>query len=134
MQTPLDMSEIIWPLASADLATQIIEFIAKVAGNNQKDVVTGANEVTKALNKNRASLVILTADTKPVEILMHLPLLCEDKNVPYVWIPSSQALGRAAGISRPAIAVAIRAVEPSERSTAFGKEVQAIRTQIEQIH
>ena len=46
----------------------------------------GANETTKALNRGCADLIILAADTEPLEIILHLPLLCEDKNVPYVYV------------------------------------------------
>lgn len=34
---------------------------------------------TKTLNRGIAEIIILTADTEPIEILLHLPLLCEDK-------------------------------------------------------
>lgn len=34
---------------------------------------------TKTLNRGIAELIILTADTEPLEILLHLPLLCEEK-------------------------------------------------------
>jgi hypothetical protein len=34
---------------------------------------------TKTLNRGQAELIILAADTEPLEILLHLPLLCEDK-------------------------------------------------------
>lgn len=39
------------------------------------------NEIkaTKALNRGKAELILMAADTEPIEILMHLPLLCEDK-------------------------------------------------------
>jgi hypothetical protein len=43
---------------------------------------------TKALNRGLAEFVVMSADAEPLEILLHLPLLCEDKNVPYVFIPS----------------------------------------------
>uniref|UniRef100_A0A671K5D4 Ribosomal protein eL8/eL30/eS12/Gadd45 domain-containing protein n=1 Tax=Sinocyclocheilus anshuiensis TaxID=1608454 RepID=A0A671K5D4_9TELE len=43
----------------------------------------------------------MAADAEPLEIILHLPLLCEDKNVPYVFVRSKQALGRACGVSRP---------------------------------
>jgi ribosomal protein L7Ae-like RNA K-turn-binding protein len=43
----------------------------------------------------------------PLAILLHLPLLFEDKNVPYVFVPSQQTLGRASGAGRPVIAVSI---------------------------
>merc|ERR1711935_1278799 len=67
----------------------------------------GANETTKALNRGVADLIILAADTEPLEIILHLPLLCEDKNVPYVYVAKQADLGRACGVSRNIIAVAI---------------------------
>ena len=72
-----------------------------------KQVKKGANETTKALNRGVADLVILAADTEPLEIVLHLPLLCEDKNVPYVYVPTQADLGRACGVSRNIIACAI---------------------------
>ena len=36
----------------------------------------------------------MAADTEPIEILLHLPLLAEDKNVPYVFVPSKQVRPR----------------------------------------
>jgi len=48
----------------------------------QKQIKKGANESTKALNRGIAEIVVLAADTEPLEILLHLPLLCEDKVFP----------------------------------------------------
>ena len=53
---------------------------------NFKLLKKGANETTKALNRGVADLIVLAADTEPLEIILHLPLLCEDKNVPYVYV------------------------------------------------
>ena len=47
-------------------------------------------------------------------ILLHLPLLCEDKNVPYVFVPSKAALGRAAGVSRAVIAASVTSNDASQ--------------------
>ena len=65
--------------------------------SNYKQLKKGANEATKTLNRGISEFVVLAADTEPLEILLHLPLLAEDKNVPYVFVPSKQALGRACG-------------------------------------
>lgn len=43
---------------------------------------------TKALNRGISEFIVMAADAEPLEILLHLPLLCEDKNVPYVFIAS----------------------------------------------
>ena len=45
---------------------------------------------TKTLNRGIAELIVMAADAEPLEILLHLPLLCEDKNVPYVFVPNKQ--------------------------------------------
>ena len=37
-------------------------------------------EATKTLNRGVSELIVLAADTQPLQILLHLPLLCEDKN------------------------------------------------------
>lgn len=44
---------------------------------------------TKTLNRGISEVIILTADTEPLEILLHLPLLCEEKVRPchYILIP-----------------------------------------------
>jgi U4/U6 small nuclear ribonucleoprotein SNU13 len=43
----------------------------------------GANETTKTLNRGIAELIIIAADTTPLEIVLHLSLLCEDKVLIY---------------------------------------------------
>ena len=57
---------------------------------------------------------MLHKDTSPLAILLHLPLVAEDKNVPYVYVPSKMALGRACGVSRSVIAASITTNEASE--------------------
>ena len=85
--------------------------------------------VTKALNRGVCEIAILTADASPIEILLHIPLLCEDKNAPYVFVPSKMALGRACGVSRPVIAACITANEGSE----LVNSIRAMRDKVEQL-
>jgi len=94
-----------FPLADATLTNTILDLVQQA--NNYKQLKKGANEATKTLNRGVSELIILAADTEPLAILLHLPLLCEDKNVPYVFVPSRQALGRACGVSRSVIACSI---------------------------
>jgi len=94
-----------YPLANSELSVTILDLVQQA--NNYKQLKKGANEATKALNRSICEFVVLAADAEPIEILLHLPLLCEDKNVPYVFVPSKKALGRACGVSRAIIAVAV---------------------------
>ncbi|MFH1275735.1 MAG: ribosomal L7Ae/L30e/S12e/Gadd45 family protein [Candidatus Woesearchaeota archaeon] len=77
--------------------------IARTSGKIRK----GANEVTKAIEKGNAKLVVYAADVSPKEIIMHLPLLCKDKNIPCFEIAKKEDLGAAAGLALGTAAVAV---------------------------
>ncbi len=57
----------------------------------------GTNEVTKAVERGNAKLVLIGGDVEPPEIVMHLPMLCEEKKIPYIYIPKAD-IGAAVGI------------------------------------
>ncbi len=69
--------------------------LAKKTGKVKK----GINEVTKIVERGLAKLVVIAKDVSPKEILMHLPLLCEEKGVPLIIISSKEDLGATVGLS-----------------------------------
>ena len=71
----------------------------------------------------------MAADAEPLEIILHIPLLCEDKNVPYVFVPSKIALGRACGVTRPVVACSIVTVEGSN----LQGQIDRIKIEIEKL-
>jgi ribosomal protein L7Ae-like RNA K-turn-binding protein len=114
IQTNKSMSEKAFPLADADLTIALLDLVQQAT--NYKQTKKGANEATKTLNRGISELIVMAADAEPIEILLHLPvrvllrptifsrrnllndtcdsffvlspqLLCEDKNVPYVFVP-----------------------------------------------
>jgi len=77
-----------------------------------RGVKRGTNETTKAVERGTAKLVYIALDVDPPEIVMHLPLLCRERNIPYVFVPSKRELGKLAGLDVAAASVAI--VDPGE--------------------
>ncbi|VVC02050.1 50S ribosomal protein L7Ae [uncultured archaeon] len=67
----------------------------------------GANETTKAIEGGNATLVVIAEDVDPEEVVMHLPMICGEKNVPYCYVPTKKELGASAGLSVPCAAIAI---------------------------
>ena len=67
----------------------------------------GTNEVTKAVERGTAKLVFIGEDVNPPEIVAHLPYLCDEKNIPYVFVDSTKTIGEAAGLEVGAAAAAI---------------------------
>lgn len=93
-----------------DVADKVLQ--ALEAAKNTGKVRKGMNETTKAIEKGIAKLVVIAEDVEPKEIVMHLPALCDEKKIAYVYVPSKLELGRSVGIDVPSAAVAI--VEPGE--------------------
>ncbi|GFE53561.1 NHP2 1 [Babesia ovis] len=100
-----------FPLATEEMNGVLLDLVQQAC--NYKQLKKGANEATKALNRGLAEIVVLAADAEPLEIILHLPLVCEDKNIPYIFVKSKIALGRACGVSRPVISCAIISREGS---------------------
>jgi large subunit ribosomal protein L7Ae len=90
------------PKEISDKAYSLAE-IAREGGKIKK----GTNEVTKAAERGDAVIVIMAVDVNPPEILAHLPSLCEERNVPYVYVPSKAELGNAIGLEKPTASIAI---------------------------
>jgi len=85
-----------------DLAYELVEK-ARDTGKLSK----GANETTKQVERGQAKLVVMAEDVTPEEILAHMPVLCEEKNIPYTYVPSKEQLGAAAGLTVGTASVAI---------------------------
>lgn len=115
------------PLADAELTVKILDLVQQAA--NYKQMKKGANEATKSLNRGQAEFIVMAGDAEPLEILLHLPLLCEDKNVPYVFVPSKVSLGRACGVPRAVIASSILVHEGSPISA----QVTHLRDEIDRL-
>lgn len=92
-----------------ELAEKAYEALKKARETGGK-IKKGTNEVTKAVERGLAKLVIIAEDVDPPEIVAHLPLLCDEKKIPYVYVPSKKKLGEAAGIEVAAASACI--IEP----------------------
>ncbi len=69
--------------------------IAKDSGKVRR----GTNEVTKSVEREKAKLVAIALDVDPPEIVMHLPILCDEKKIPYTYVSTKKELGEASGIN-----------------------------------
>ena len=90
------------PKELSDKAYNLAE-MARDGGKIEK----GTNEVTKAVERGEAAVVIMAVDVEPPEILAHMPALCEERGVPYVYVPAKVELGNAIGLEKPTASIAI---------------------------
>jgi len=90
------------PKEIADAAYEALQIAAKTG-----QVRKGTNETTKAIERAQAKLVIIAEDVQPPEVVAHLPLLCEERKIPYTFVPTKEKIGQALGIDVPAAAASI---------------------------
>lgn len=77
--------------------------LAKQSGTVKK----GSNEVTKSIERGLASFVVIAGDVEPEEVVVHIPSICEQKKIPYSYVPSKTDLGKSIGLNVPCTAIAV---------------------------
>ncbi|UCH32133.1 MAG: 50S ribosomal protein L7ae [Candidatus Bathyarchaeota archaeon] len=90
------------PTEVANAAYEALQIASKTG-----QVRKGTNEATKAIERGIAKLVVIAEDVEPPEVVAHLPILCEERKAPCVFVPSKQKLGTAVGIDVPAASACI---------------------------
>ncbi|KAH7546407.1 hypothetical protein FEM48_Zijuj01G0197700 [Ziziphus jujuba var. spinosa] len=106
-----------YPLADAQLTITIMDLVQQAA--NYKQLKKGANE----------GILIY--------IYIYICAICawgfltifSFHNVPYVFVPSKQALGRACGVTRPVIACSVTTNEGSQLKS----QIQQLKDAIEKL-
>jgi large subunit ribosomal protein L7Ae len=88
----------------------------------------GANEATKAIERSTAQLVLIGGDVEPEEIVMHLGPLCDEKQIPYIFVNRQNDIGAASGLEVGSTAAAI--VKPGKAKEIvdeLGGQIAALR-------
>jgi H/ACA ribonucleoprotein complex subunit 2 len=93
------------PLASRKSTKKLHKLVKKAS--QSKCVKRGVKEVVKAIRKGEKGLCIIAGDISPVDVITHLPVMCEDRNIPYIYVPSKLDLGAAACTKRPTSCILI---------------------------
>jgi large subunit ribosomal protein L7Ae len=107
------------PKEISEKALQVVQ-VAKDSGKLRK----GTNESTKAVERAVAKLVLIAEDVDPPQVVAHIPILCEERKIPYLFVPSKLDLGRAAGIDVGCAAVTV--IEAGEGSKSLKEVTDAI--------
>lgn len=92
------------------------------------NVKKGTNEVTKAIERGTAKLVYVATDVDPPEVVAHLPILCDDKEIPYIFIKTKESLGECTGAPISCAAVSIQEMaELEDRVKTIAERIKEVR-------
>lgn len=115
------VSVISQPLASKKNTSKLHKLVKKAS--SAKLVKKGVKDVVKALRKGQGGLCVIAGDISPVDVISHLPGLCEDRQVPYIYVPSKLDLGAASCTKRPTSCVLISVKDSFADKELFDKMV-----------
>merc|ERR1712224_616029 len=99
-ETPeIEVQPFAQPLADAKLSKKLFKVIKKAT--KAKQVLRGVKEVVKAVRKGTKGVCVIAGNISPMDVISHLPILCEDNDVPYVYVRAKEDLGAAGLTKRP---------------------------------
>lgn len=115
------------PLASGKLLKRLHKLVTKAT--KEKASKRGVKEAVKAIRKGSKGLVILAGDIYPIDVLSHVPVLCEEAGIPYVYVPSKAALGAAANSKRATSCILVPTPGKDKESVkkAFDKCIKEVK-------
>mmetsp|Transcript_5265 Transcript_5265/g.10768 ORF Transcript_5265/g.10768 Transcript_5265/m.10768 type:complete len:176 (+) Transcript_5265:51-578(+) len=105
VEDALLVSPIAEPRAGRKLTKKALKLVKKSA--KAKELKRGIKEVVKGLRKGQGGLCFMASDVAPVDVIAHLPILCEETGVPYCYVASKEMLGMAAQTKRPTSVVVV---------------------------
>ena len=113
-----------------ELKKELKNALNSIAEARDSKIRKGMNEVTKAIERNLAKLVVMAEDVSPPEILFHVPLLCDEKKIPYAYLSTKKELGGAVRINVSSSAIAVENVGSGNDNVLGGilKKLEALRT------
>ena len=109
----LAISPIAVPMSSEKMTKKLLTLVSKLS--KLRLIKRGVKEVNKYFRKKdnkQKSFCVLAGDVSPVDVISHIPILCEKNKVPYIYIPSRQLLGTASSTKRPTSVVVL--LEPPD--------------------
>lgn len=117
------VSPIANPLASRKMAKKLYKTIKKA--KRAKKLRRGVTDVQKYLRKGERGFVVFAGDVSPVEVMCHLPGVCEEKDIPYCYVPSKEELGAAMEVKRSVVCLLIQ--ESEDYKDAYDECVKQIK-------
>ncbi|KNC49379.1 H/ACA ribonucleoprotein complex subunit 2 [Thecamonas trahens ATCC 50062] len=118
-----DVCAIAQPLADDKLTKKIFKVIKKAG--KEKLIRRGVKEVVKAIRKGGKGFVVLAGDISPIDVISHIPIMCEDAGITYIYVASKEDLGAASGTKRPTSVILVTVDDSFKYKELYDEAVAA---------
>ncbi|GAB2272540.1 hypothetical protein Dimus_009886 [Dionaea muscipula] len=94
------------PLAGKKLSKRTFKLVRRAA--EHKCLKRGVKEVVKSIRRGQKGLCIIAGNISPIDVITHVPILCEEADIPYVYVSSKEDLANAGATKRPTCCVLVQ--------------------------
>ena len=123
------------PLVNEKLNKKILKAMKK--GFKCYSLRRGVKEVNKALRKDEKGIVIIAANVTPLDLISHLPLWCEEKDIPYCFVESKTDLGIASQSHQGVVACMLtrkgRKTSEQKHIDEYKESLDFVETEVKQL-
>ncbi|XP_021909157.1 H/ACA ribonucleoprotein complex subunit 2-like protein [Carica papaya] len=125
----LALAPIAKPLAGKKLCKRTLKLVRRAA--EHKCLKRGVKEVVKSIRRGHKGLCVIAGNISPIDVITHVPVLCEDADIPYIYVPSKEDLANAGATKRPTCCVLVL-TKPTKGELA-AEEQQKLETDYKQV-
>ncbi|XP_019255266.1 PREDICTED: H/ACA ribonucleoprotein complex subunit 2-like protein [Nicotiana attenuata] len=101
----LAIAPIAKPLAGTKLSKRTFKLVRRAT--EHKCLKRGVKEVVKSIRRGHKGLCVIAGNISPVDVITHVPILCEESDIPYIYVPSKEDLANAGATKRPTCCVLV---------------------------
>nr|GMD34028.1 H/ACA ribonucleoprotein complex subunit 2-like protein [Ipomoea batatas]GMD37473.1 H/ACA ribonucleoprotein complex subunit 2-like protein [Ipomoea batatas] len=101
----LALAPIAKPLAGKKLSKRTFKLVRRAA--ELKCLKRGVKEVVKSIRRGHKGFCVIAGNISPIDVITHVPILCEESDIPYVYVASKEDLANAGATKRPTCCVLV---------------------------
>tara|TARA_B100000214_G_scaffold336226_1_gene280021 strand:- start:473 stop:862 length:390 start_codon:yes stop_codon:yes gene_type:complete len=107
-----------------DIQEQVYELVKAIGKDGRGKIKKGANEVTKAAERGIASMIVMAENVNPGELLAHVPMICKEKGIPFIYVEDQGYLADSAGMTAGTRTAAVAVLDVEKEAQDIFNEVK----------
>ena len=107
-----------------DIQEQVYELVKAIGKDGRGKIKKGANEVTKAAERGIASMIVMAENVTPGELVAHVPMICKEKGIPFIYVEDQGYLADSAGMTAGTRTAAVAVLDVDKEAQDIFNEVK----------
>ena len=107
-----------------DIQEQVYELVKAIGKDGRGKIKKGANEVTKAAERGIASMIVMAENVNPGELLAHVPMICKENGIPFIYVEDQGYLADSAGMTAGTRTAAVAVLDVDKEAQDIFNEVK----------